>query len=436
MNLACWLAMAIPLLAMPPTEPTPRARASITTKGDIWAGQRVTMVIELLSPSFFTGTATIDLPKVPGLLILKPEERAVVGSEEIDGATYTTQRHEFALFPQRGGAVQLPAFPVRFAYSGGPGKPSIDAQVMTPPLAFTAKMPPGAERLATVLTTRDLKLTENWKPEPPKTAKVGDAFTRTITLEASDLPGMVLPNFPTMAGEEMTAYPRPPEVADHLERGDLTGRRVEVVTYVCQHSGSVVFPPLTLTWWDPSEQKLKQARLPGHKFYVSPGASSPPEGQATTPPSAPERSWLWEGIVIVAVLAILFVGPIVVWWRREATTQEEAEPESFRQFQSACQRQDLQAMDRTLRVWLDHVSDRAGTVCLDEFANRFGDARLLAMVAELEARLYGRNNVGNDLVWSGSALETSMTQARHRLLHSVSKTTRLDSTLAPLNPAS
>ena len=66
--------------------------------------------------------------------------------------------------------------------------------VTTPTVSFVARTPPGAEKLATVITTRQLTVKESWAPEPGAT-KTGAAFTRTITVEARDVPGMVLPSF-------------------------------------------------------------------------------------------------------------------------------------------------------------------------------------------------------------------------------------------------
>ena len=40
----------------------PKVRASIETKGELWVGQRVTLLVDLLAPGFFSGAAAFDLP--------------------------------------------------------------------------------------------------------------------------------------------------------------------------------------------------------------------------------------------------------------------------------------------------------------------------------------------------------------------------------------
>src|SRR5690606_34912623 len=142
---------------------------------------------------------------------------------------YTTQVHELAVYPQRGGAIRLPPIGVRFASDGGIGKPPIPREGKTKELTFTAKMPSGAEGLSTIITTQKLTLHETWKPEPGK-AKVGGAFTRTVTVQAQGVPGMVLPPMRWEAPEGIAVYPAPAEVTDSSERGETAGQRVESVT--------------------------------------------------------------------------------------------------------------------------------------------------------------------------------------------------------------
>jgi hypothetical protein len=107
------------------------------------------------------------------------------------------------------------------------------------------KLPPGAEGLATLISARDLKATEIWQPESGS-AKAGDAFTRTITFSAPDIPAMVFPPFTTTEVAGLGVYPGAPRLLDHSERGTMRGERQDIVTYVCQRSGRFVVPAARL----------------------------------------------------------------------------------------------------------------------------------------------------------------------------------------------
>jgi hypothetical protein len=73
---------------------------------------------------------------------------------------------------------------------------------------------------------------------------------------------MVFPPLPLARVEGLAVYPQPPVVQDHIERGIFTGQRIQTVTYVCEHPGSIILPALVIPWWDIEHQTLMQATLP------------------------------------------------------------------------------------------------------------------------------------------------------------------------------
>ena len=104
-----------------------KVRAALDTALPVWVGQLVAFHVDLLSPTFFSGTPAFDMPNLPGAILMKIDERPTLSTEEIDGVTYSIQRHAFALFPQRAGTLVVPAFQVRFAVAPAYGKPPVDS---------------------------------------------------------------------------------------------------------------------------------------------------------------------------------------------------------------------------------------------------------------------------------------------------------------------
>ena len=88
----------------------------------------------------------------------------VVGSQDVDGQSYFTQRHEFTIFTQNAGDIVVPGFRVRFA-----GKTSFlsDPEAMegvTPELRFQSKRPPGTDNLGVVVAVTNMEVTQTWNP--------------------------------------------------------------------------------------------------------------------------------------------------------------------------------------------------------------------------------------------------------------------------------
>jgi hypothetical protein len=289
------------------------ARVEITEKGDIWVGQRIPVVLELLVPGYFSGTPSFDLPSVPDILLMPPSDRPVLGSEQIESTSYTTQRHELLIFARRAGDYEIPPLTIRLKYKRSPlDKEVVSQTVRSGPLHFTAKAPPGAEKLAGILSTSELQAIEKWQPQPGHT-KAGDAFVRTITFSADDIPAMAFPPFPTPEIDGLGIYPKDPEVLDHEERGTLRGERRDTITYVCKRPGRFVIPAVQVTWWKLDTKELRTITFPARVLDVAPNPAVPLDRQDGE--SSPSPVWFMKA---ASVLGLVLLGLVVLFWKKRA----------------------------------------------------------------------------------------------------------------------
>ena len=313
MKVSLFLFIGLVVSLSPVAAQEAKVRASIETKSDVWVGQRVTVVVELLAPGYFASAASFQLPDPSGMLLIPPTGSPLVSSEEIDGAPYTVQRHELSVFARRGGPQTIPPLTARFQFKRQPlDKETIAATLKTEPLTFVTKVPAGSEKLGAVISARNLTAVETWKPKPGK-AKAGDAFTRTITFTAPDVPAMAFPPFQPGKIDGLGIYPKPPEVLDYSERGTLTGERRDTITYVCQRPGQFVIPASKLTWFDLDAQQLKTIDFPARTLEVAPN----PAMAGAAPDSASRifsLKWLIPAITALVALvgfAMAFRRPAV-----------------------------------------------------------------------------------------------------------------------------
>ena len=195
------------------------------------------------------------------------EDHPTLGTEVVGGATYVIAQHDLALFAMRPGRYDIPSFTVRFASANAPGEQPVEHRLTTPPLRIEARLPPGAEHLPSLISTSAMTVSEPWKPEP-KEPRVGDAFTRTVTRSAPDVPAMAFPPLPVTDLDRLAVYPKPPVMQDHSERGTFTGTRVDSITYVCERPGTVTVPALEFPWWNVRTQTLEKIMLPAVSLDV------------------------------------------------------------------------------------------------------------------------------------------------------------------------
>ena len=284
--LSCLIALLLPLVSVA-QEPQAMARTSIKQEGEIWLGQKVVLVVDLLAPGYFSGTPSFDLPKIPGTVIIPPVGSPVVSTEDIGGVSYTTQRHEVLLFSQVEGSVTVPACEVRLEFKRSPlDHDPVQQAVKTQEVTFKVARPPGTQPGQLVITSRELQVEESWKPEPGPHAKMGDAFVRTLKWTAGDVTGMAFPPFKPAPIHGLGIYTADPVVEDSSPRGSLHGERIDTVTYVCKSGGHFEIPPLSVTWWDPEAKQLKKIAFKAHAFEV-PIPPPPPE----TPRAWLKRTW-------------------------------------------------------------------------------------------------------------------------------------------------
>ena len=323
---SCMMALMLPLLAAAQDPQAPqtaqaKVRTSIKQEGEIWLGQKVVMVVELLAPGYFSGTASYNLPKVPGVLIVPPIGSPMVSTEDVGGVSYTVQRHELMLFSQVEGKVTVPACDVRLEFKRTPlDHDAVQQSVKTQEVSIQVARPPGTQPGQVVITSRDLKVEESWKPEPGANAKVGDAFVRTLQWTAGDVTGMAFPPFKPAPIHGLGIYSADPDVEDSSPRGSLHGERTDTVTYVCKTGGHFEIPPLSVTWWNPESKELKKIAFKSHAFDV-PMPPAPP----VTPRVWLKRAWrdhgAWilgatGGIMAVALIFHFFKAECVSYLRR------------------------------------------------------------------------------------------------------------------------
>lgn len=298
-----------------------------------WTGQRVPFFVELRARGSFAGAASFSLPEIPRAVILKVGNPQV-SSQEIDGESWFEQTHEFALFSQQSGTVEIPGFDVRFGSRDGFTGPVKEQQVAVPAARVEIQRPPGSENVGFLVTTESLDLTEKWEPQPGL-VEVGAVFKRTIVQRAAQMTGMVLAAAPIHAPDAVSVYPGQPEVTDKTERGEFLGERRDTITYLFQKPGAVELPALTYVWWNPKTEELQSKTLPNVNFEVAAPPSTPTvAGTATS-----IRPWLW---VLAAVCAIA-VGAwerrrLAAWAQQFWLTLNPADRVAARNLLRACRR--------------------------------------------------------------------------------------------------
>lgn len=372
---------------------------------EAWTGERLPIFIEVRANGSFDGATSFDLPQIPEAILVKVGT-PVLSSETSDEIEFFIQRHEFALFSQAAGPVELPPITARFRHKLGYVGESYDASMDTNPARITIKRPAGSEGLGFLITTEDLKIEESWEPAPG-TVETGAVFKRTITQSASGQTGISLAPASTVAPEGIRVYAGEPVVRDRTVRGQFSGERRETLTYLVQQAGTHTLPALRYDWWNPKTETLESKTLPAITF----SATAPPP---PPPKPSPWRHLSWALPIALACLAFLFRSTLLAGFRALRDHLDPPKRRLQRRFIKACHRNDPRA------------AAEAWNRCRSHYPEASSSPPFETALTELYSHLYGQ---GENIAWNGRHLANAFEKASFS-----SKPYRSTSPLPLLNP--
>ena len=388
----------------------------------VWVGEKLELHLELWSNALSFSDQWFVLPEVQGAFLLQAESSALKLSEKRNGNDWQGLRYSFQLYPQRAGKLSVPSFGVRFAAREAYGTPEQHFEFVTPVLSVEARLPPGANATGLVVSSTDFSMQAEWDPFLEDGAvvglKVGDALTLEIRREAADVPGMVFTPLKFAEQKGLGIYPGNPRVEDKVARGDLVGRRLDSVTFVCELAGVYQLPEIRFQWWNPQRETLSEQVVPAVEIRV---ADNP--AFATAPVVAdggPVAALRWVIIAIIVAIPAYWLtrryGPhLLNACHGVLEERRKSEPWVFRWALKACASGDASAAYNAINEWLVHPamkpSGAAGSaLTLSRLARECHDAEL-----EKEARALQQALVSGTTATGGSWQGKKMAAALKRL---------------------
>jgi hypothetical protein len=397
-----------------------------------WVGQEVELYLEMWSNGFSFSDQWFVLPEVAGAYLLEADASTVKLSETRGAEQWQGLRYTLLLYPQRPGLIRVPGFDVRFSSSAGFGSVPGRFESRTEALSLEARLPPGADSGALLVTSASFSLETAWSPRPGEgqlSLRVGDALSLSVERRAGDVPGMVFEPLPPFEIDGLAAYPGTPRVEDRIDRGILTGSRRDSVTFVAQRPGTFVIPELRFQWWDPVTETLEEQRLASLELQVSRNPAYAGSGAGAAPgPGRGFPAGLILAVVLVMVLAV-WPGRIAAqWalgrWRRWRERVRQGEPWAFRQALRQCRRGSPGEAYAAVSLWLSRRGRRDRSLL--DLAARVDSPELGEEAVRLQRQLLAPDQAR----WEGRRLAQLLRAIRSEQGHRADRS----GALPPLNP--
>jgi hypothetical protein len=389
-------------------------RTSVTPS-EAWIGQRTVLDIEVLGADGWAQIPKLPEPELSGAYVMRTESQGVRLNETIRGTSYTGQRYRLSVYCQRPGRLEIPGMPVTVSVKrwGFPPKEDLHDR-QTPATVLVCKVPPGAENVRGLISTDHLDADQRWSSRAG-TVALGDAVTRTVSLNAVDVSAMAFPPLQHPEIDGVGIYPGQAGVSDTGDRGTLRGERIETVTYVFEKPGVIELPTIVLPWWDIDDRVLRRIELPGLELEVEGELPPEPVVEAVAEPDEPSRDRVVLSVAIVVVLALGFWlsrrlnDRLIRWW----SERRESEPVVFSGVLAAIRGRDAAAITSAVMRWLDRLDPGTRPARLDLFLREHGDGEARAAAATLARCLV----TGDDFV-EARPLGRGLKAARRHLMRS------------------
>ncbi len=388
-----------------------RLRSWIEPSENISVGQEVKLVVEVATRRWFAGGTRIRHPEVPNLVVLQRDGFATNLSRQEEGQTWVVQQWHLEFYPQIESRFEIPALKLELAVNDAQAG-IVRGELQTEPQSFVASVPVLMREVSNWLAAPAFSVEQRFDRELTELAP-GDAFTRTITLRATQLTAMMLPAIDAENIAGLTAYPANPTLESRSNRGEATAIRTQTITYVVEQSGQYQLPALNFHWWDTQAGAAKLASLDSVTIDAGESAASAAEPQA----KAAETPLKW--LPLLAVLPLI----ALLWWIRGRPGQVDR----LKLAQALLRRGRIEDALREIYGWLNREKPKPDWLSLRSVAKAADPATETAIEALLDSAYSGKDTNAT------TALATGALRSRERGL-------RLRSLLRPveitLNPGS
>jgi hypothetical protein len=305
---------------------------------------------------------------------------------------YQVVEQKYLVTPTAAGEITIPALKIHGVRAGqdqrgGGFFAMMDQQpfvISSKPLTLKVKSTPAGVNPMSWLPANSLNVSESWS-QNSRQVKVGEAITRTITINTDGVMASSLPELEFSKPQGVNAYPDKANSSDVIVGGKLRAQKTFKIAYVPTQAGKIEFPATKIEWWDLKSDSMQHALIPATSFEViSDGKTTASAVTANTiagnkvvasqnatdikKNNAPKSIWFYIALAIGA-LWLISVLALVVWWRsrkkskpsNKSAVMGEAKPakpvsietitsekEALNAFVAACKTHDIQAMNKAL----------------------------------------------------------------------------------------
>ena len=391
--------------------------------------------------------ANLTEPSADTDVVIKRLGKDITTQTMRNNKRYEVFERRFSIFPQTSGTTTINPLTLtkqvvqssRSLFEFDPFRQSVKTRrVESNQLQIQVKPIPASFTGDTWLPAKQLNLRDNWDPAiDPLIA--GEPVTRTVFLWADGLSASQLPELPIVLPEGLKIYPDQPQTSEQDTDTGFNAIRQQKFAIIPGSTSNIVFPEISITWWNTQSDKMEVARLKERPFTVEDSSAEEISAQKTAIPDSAslesqtetehtpktnftlsntrQNTWL----IIASICLFGWIATAFGWYRSYAskssvtTTRARGEPapalmRARRDVLGACKAHDPIGTKTALITWARVVFKNPQLSTLRELAE------LVREPLDIEIRLLDKYLYGqNPTQWDRFALQEAFEHGDYRL---------------------
>ncbi|MBR8534964.1 BatD family protein [Carboxylicivirga sediminis] len=243
-------------------------RVSVSPRS-VYVGQPSRYSVKIYTDTWFTDGAEFA-PFNQGDAFVVPAANQV-GSERINGKTYSYVEHNYWIYPYNEGELELPQQKV-VVHSPAPGqfKALPQVKITASKTLNVIANPPNVDADNWVVA-QSMSRKDTWS-RPVKTIKVGEVLERTVDIQAFGTMAAFMPSLDWGTAEGISIYPQTANLTTETpdRTSAIIAREKQTVAYLFEKQGVVIIPAVNLGYWNVKQHRWIDRSLPAIQVEVLP----------------------------------------------------------------------------------------------------------------------------------------------------------------------
>lgn len=369
----------------------------------IYVGEPVEVSVGIYTSTWFTKGVNFGNIKVNGAFTVY--FRSVASSKQINGKNYAGVVAIYNVFPYDNKDILFPSLELTVETPNDGDYKGVKRIVTTKSRNIDVKPVPNNYDRDEWLVSSSVTVNESWQGDM-KNTKVGDVIQRRIIRKAYGTVSELIPPIKWDSIKGVSLYPTRADIKSEKSKTSISASRSEGVRYLFEKEGTVTLPKITVTWWNPRQNKLFKRTLKSQTIEVLP---NPDLGMLETIRDSlqiAKQDLKEEGIeeaetkilglsirdflrylLITFVLLyafyrflkwLLITKGLLEHWKKQKKDYLQSEKYFFKLFLVQANKKDAKAGLNSLYNWIDRLNLEEPTI--EYFAKKYGSNDLISQL--------------------------------------------------------